>query len=440
MSKALLDEGKYQELDGIKIQQLPKDRQLEYVIQDTALAMKLSTYNNYEILDLMNSISIITKVPFERVCHTGVSNWWGKIIIDKIRSNECRAKLGGIEKQSYKGGHVIEPVVGYYKEPVYVLDVKSLYPMMMITNNISFETVNCECCKSDQKAKVSDDIMKLINEGLPVSKKRNENYWICKDPKYKGLVPRLLREYSSERFRQQNLGNNSMQLALKNLTNSIYGLFGSKFFKFSDYRVAELTTAFGRQTLAYMRYIAEEVYDFQVIYGDTDSIFITNIKTEIDINRFLAECSIVLQDIEIEISNAYTKTLILKKKHYIGIPQEQNKDPDIKGMEGIKSDRPLWINNLQKDFVDDLRYEKNPTIKLRNAYLDMEHGQVPIESLAIKTTLSKNPKDYVNNTFQRIIGYQANLLEGDSISYYKSTTKGGAHINPAFIRTLNTLR
>jgi DNA polymerase elongation subunit (family B) len=36
------------------------------------------------------------------------------------------------------------------------------------------------------------------------------------------------------------------------LINGIYGLFGSKFFGFSDYRVAELTTAFGRHTLEYM--------------------------------------------------------------------------------------------------------------------------------------------------------------------------------------------
>ena len=66
-----------------------------------------------------------------------------------------------------------------------------------------------------------------------------------------------------------------MQLALKNLINGVYGLFGSEFFEFSDYRVAELTTAFGRQTLQHMQHIAEEVYGLKVIYGDTDSIFVT---------------------------------------------------------------------------------------------------------------------------------------------------------------------
>jgi hypothetical protein len=40
---------------------------------------------------------------------------------------------------------------------------------------------------------------------------------------------------------------------------------------------------------------------------------------------------------------------------------DSSKEPDIKGMEGKKSDRPAWINQLQKEFVDDLRYDRNPT-------------------------------------------------------------------------------
>jgi DNA polymerase elongation subunit (family B) len=96
-------------------------------------------------------------------------------------------------------------------------------------------------------------------------------------------------------------------------------------------------------------------------YGDTDSIFVTGIHKENDINKFLAECSIVLEDIDIEVSKVYKRTIITKKKHYIGIHQDSSKEPDIKGMEGKKSDRPAWINQLQKEFVDDLRYDRNPT-------------------------------------------------------------------------------
>ena len=245
---------------------------MQYVTQDANLVMKLSKHNNYEILDLMNAISMITELPFDRVCHTNVSTWWTNII--KREVGEPKQQF--ITKKSYTGGYVIEPTKGYYQKPVYVLDVKSLYPTMMINNNISFDTVNCDCCKDDPDAKVSAEIMDIINEGLTEEEKRDQTYWICK--KKIGIIPKLLSKFREERFRQQELGNTSMQLALKNLINGIYGLFGTDFFEFADYRVAELTTAFGRKVLQYMKETAKEVYNFEVIYGDTDSIFVTNIN------------------------------------------------------------------------------------------------------------------------------------------------------------------
>ncbi len=63
-----------------------------------------------------------------------------------------------------------------------------------------------------------------------------------------------------------------------------------------------------------MKHIAEEVYGFKVIYGDTDSIFVTNAKSERAINKFLAECSIVLEDMEIELLSIYKKLLLIEKK------------------------------------------------------------------------------------------------------------------------------
>ena len=167
VSKAILVEGKFEELDGQQIQELPKEKQLQYVCQDAVLVMKLLKHNNFEIFDLMNAISLITNVSFDKVCHTGISSWWNKILNDKISNGECRLlTLDAKErktKKKYKGGHVIDPVAGYYykdNQMVYVLDVKSLYPTMMINNNISFDTVNCSCCKDNPDAKVPEEIIK----------------------------------------------------------------------------------------------------------------------------------------------------------------------------------------------------------------------------------------------------------------------------------------
>ena len=345
---------------------------------------------------------LLPNLPFDRVCHTGISTWWTNII--KREVGEPKQQL--LQKKSYTGGYVIEPTKGYYQQPVYVLDVKSLYPTMMINHNISFDTVNCDCCKDDPEAKVSAEIMDIINEGLTKEEKRDQTYWICK--KKIGIIPKLLSKFRDERFRQQELGNTSMQLALKNLINGIYGLFGTDFFEFADYRVAELTTAFGRKVLQYMKETAKEVYGFDVIYGDTDSIFVTNITNTELIDKFITECWIV-DEVDVEVDKVFTKFLITKKKHYIGIYEDPNKEPEIKGMEGIKSDRPPWIQKLERQFALDLKNNINPVVNLQKEYRRMEEGQVPIEELQIKLVLQKNPEEYPENSLQRRISLEKGM-------------------------------
>jgi DNA polymerase elongation subunit (family B) len=431
VSQSILKEGKYDNLKGSDILNVPKEKLMKYVTQDANLVMKLSKYNNYEILDLMNAISLITDIPFDRVCHTGISTWWTKILSEELQKSDSINKQFTINKIEYSGGYVIEPKKGYYQKPVYVLDVKSLYPTMMINNNISFDTVNCYCCKDDNEAKVSKEIMDSINESLSEEKKRKQTYWICK--KKIGIIPKLLSKFRDERFKQQELGNTSMQLALKNLINGLYGLFGTDFFAFADYRVAELTTAFGRKVLQYMRETAREVYDFEVIYGDTDSIFVTNITNVDSIDKFITECWIV-DEVDVEVDKVFTKFLITKKKHYIGIYDDTNKEPEIKGMEGIKSDRPSWIQKIERQFALDLKNNINPLANLHKEYRKMEEGQIPIEEIQIKLVLQKSPEEYPENSLQRRLSLEKGdeLQQGDSIIYYKSNKIGGGTTNPSF--------
>jgi DNA polymerase elongation subunit (family B) len=428
VSQAILKEGKFGNLKGSDFQNNNKSKEtiLQYVSKDAILVMKLSQYNNYEILDLMNAISKITGLNFDRVCHTGISTWWTNIIKREIGEVTQQQFL---TKKSYTGGYVIEPTKGYYQQPVYVLDVKSLYPTMMINHNISFDTVNCDCCKGNPNGKVSSEIMNIINKNLTEEDKRDQTYWICK--KKTGIIPKLLSKFREERFRQEELGNTSMQLALKNLINSIYGLFGTDFFEFADYRVAELTTAFGRKVLQYMRETAKEVYGFDVIYGDTDSIFVTNITNRDSIDKFITECWIV-DEVDVEVDKVFTKFLITKKKHYIGIYEDPSKEPEIKGMEGIKSDRPTWIQKMEKQFTLDLKNNLDPVVNLRKEYRRMEEGQVPLEELQIKLVLQKNPHEYQENSLQRRLSLEkGNVHQGDSIIYYKSNKIGGGTINPS---------
>jgi DNA polymerase elongation subunit (family B) len=56
----------------------------------------------------------------------------------------------------------------------------------MINNNISFETVNCNCCVNKKEASVSIGIEEIMDQDLSSNQsKKQTSYWICKDPYYR---------------------------------------------------------------------------------------------------------------------------------------------------------------------------------------------------------------------------------------------------------------
>src|SRR5918994_6176591 len=121
------------------------------------------------------------------------------------------------------------------------------------------------------------------------------------------------------------------------MLNGTYGLFANKLFEFADYRVSELTTAFGRDTLHSMKELASSPkYGFDVIYGDTDSIFIVDAQSKAHVEAFLAEWNSAVKDVQIELVYTARKLLLRGKKHYILVTDKIIS----KGNEGKKSDRP----------------------------------------------------------------------------------------------------
>jgi DNA polymerase I len=244
-----IDAGKYKGHTGANFLTLPIDEQKKHVLKDAELVMLLSRHNNGEVLDAMMAISELTGLDFEKVCRTGLSTRWAVIFDSIVSRGVCEAPAllsPNRQKQeptefSYIGGRVLQPKKGLYHNLI-VVDVASLYPTMAVLHNISFDTVNCECCKSDSASRISSDITKEC--------KIEKEYWICRQKE--GAFPKKLRIFKEERLKQKKLGNNVKQLALKILINGGYGVFGNHYFKYYDSRVAELTTAFGRYTLSKM--------------------------------------------------------------------------------------------------------------------------------------------------------------------------------------------
>ena len=140
--------------------------------------------------------------------------------------------------------------------------------------------------------------------------------------------------------------------------------------------------------------------NFTVLYGDTDSLFVNGIKSKEDIIKFIDECKRKLK-IDVSHEKTFRKLILVSKKHYIGILSDPSKEPIIKGMEGIKSDRPEFIQTVFREMINDIKNDTNPIPKLKQAIDELESRQVPAEKLSISLTLNKNPQEYANDCLQK---------------------------------------
>jgi DNA polymerase, archaea type len=434
VSKALLGHGKYKDLSGKDFKRLPIEEQLEYSLRDSQLVMELSSHNDFEVLDAMLAISETTGLDFELVCKTNLSKWWSAIFDKMVKNGECQPHTPrSFSGTCYDGAEVLVPKQGFYRDVV-IVDAISLYPSVAITYTISFDTVNCTCCKNDPRARIT-----LGSEFLKDCKfiKRGD-YWICRQKI--GAFPKKLKLFKAERLKQKKLGNNSKQLALKILINGAYGCFGFTGYPYYDPRVAELITAYGRQTLSKMLETARKL-GFEIIYGDTDSLFLHNPDKE-SLSKFKDSCYGDL-DIELEIKNTYSNFILSSgKKHYLGygVSDKGKEVLDIVGFEGNKNDRPELVNNAFKQLVDDvIKRGIDPIPNLRNAISDLEEApsKVNPELLKISKVLGENPEDYKSQSCQAAkIGNSLGVRKGDLIQYYYSNIKKTGKswsVNPADI-------
>jgi DNA polymerase elongation subunit (family B) len=205
--------------------------------------------------------------------------------------------------------------------------------------------------------------MDEINERLQKKGLANriEPYWICEQRN--GAFPTKLKKLLRQRERYHQLVNQertkpkeqqqkelinyyeARQLALKLLANAGYGAFARKEFAYSDYRVSEIITGYGRLIHKQMEKLGFERYGFQTVFGFTDSIFIrhaaaTNTTTKDSskehITKFLEDCQHQL-NVKIEHKNRFLFTIIFDKKNrYIAWTGNPEDRPILKNLDGYE--------------------------------------------------------------------------------------------------------
>ena len=304
------------------------------------------------------------------------------------------------------GGYVKEVKEGM-SEWVMSFDLNSLYPNIIIQNNMSPETlVPHSFIKDCFPNRILDE--KEFPSDIDLCRAGNGSVY-RKD--IKGIIPEIVEELYAKRVEVKNKmiegkkalekdkdnkalirevsRNETLQWAVKILLNSLYGAMANKYFRYYDPQIAEGVTLTGQTVIQWAERAVNEVLcgffkdedeKDRVIAIDTDSVYIT--ATDI-IEKFKPNDPVHFLDkfgekvIEsalskafdkyAEISNAYDNRMVMKreaiadrgiwtaKKRYIlnvhnneGV---QYSEPKIKmmGIEAIKSSTPEVCRDAMKE-------------------------------------------------------------------------------------------
>ena len=219
------------------------------------------------------------------------------------------------------------------------------------------------------------------------------------------------------------------QLGAKLFANAGFGLFGNEYFKYSNYQVAECITAEGRRMHKEMEKKGQsEPYNFKVIFGFTDSTFISD-ATEDRIHEFIKDCKVNL-GIAVELKNMFTNSIFYgKKNRFVAWTGLEKDESIIKGLDGLADSNPLWVRRWFKNIVDEII--KKPNTKfgmvprvLKEAFDELEEISNDKSRIEKELKFTHRLKKYIYEYTEHVrTGIIARLLgkdKGDIIHWYET--------------------
>ncbi|PTB70497.1 zeta catalytic subunit of dna polymerase [Trichoderma citrinoviride] len=262
---------------------------------------------------------------------------------------------------------VMEPQSAFYSSPLVVLDFQSLYPSVMIAYNYCYSTFLGRITDWRGKSKMGfseyrrqDGLLTLLAKHINIAP---NGMMYVKPEVRKSLLAKMLTEILETRIMvksgmkqdrddktlQQLLNNR--QLALKLLANVTYGYTSASFSgRMPCSEIADSIVQTGRETLeratAYIHSV--ERWGAEVVYGDTDSLFIYLKGRSRDeafaIGQEIAQAITERnpKPVKLKFEKVYHPCVLLAKKRYVGYKYE-SKDQvkpefDAKGIETVRRD------------------------------------------------------------------------------------------------------
>jgi DNA polymerase I len=448
ISEALLNDTKY-EFEG-DISELSIDKLATYCMKDADLTFRLTSFNDNLLIKLLIVISRIGRMSMDDIARFGVNQWIRGMMYyehrhqnaliprrDELQAKGTASTTAIIKEKKYRGGLVVEPTLGIHFN-VIVVDFASLYPSIIKVHNLSYETVNCphQSCKNDSSQRIPET-----------------SHWTCKEKR--GLTSLLIGSLRDLRVKyykylskdkaltaEERQLYNVVSQAIKVILNASYGVMGAEIFPLYCLPVADATAAIGRSTTTKTIEKCKEI-GIDVIYGDTDSLFLRN-PSPTNVDRISAWARSNL-GVDLEIDKQYRYIVFSElKKNYLGVLSDGT--VDVKGLTGKKSHTPPFIRrafysildilskvNSERDF--ETAKEKIKNIIQENAK-NLDLGLITQEDLSFNVMVNKSPSKYGKRIFLGSNdGSGSRSLEGKQVEVASNFKGLPQHIKAAKLLT-----
>jgi len=321
----------------------------------------------------------------------------------------------------YAGAIVLKPKPGIH-EKVAVLDFSSMYPNIMIANNLSPDTyVKPQEPEPSCGVNTAPEVKHKFRKEPPGFYKRVLSNLI----EARDEIKAKLKDLSPESPQYKVL--NAREMAVKTVTNACYGYAGWVGARWYIRPVAEATAAWGRHTIKHTIDLAKKS-GLNVIYGDTDSVFV---EYEAEGVERLLEAVKDKVGLEIKPDKVYEPVLFTEaKKRYAGLLPDGRLD--IVGLEVVRGDWAESAKKVQEGVIEIILKEKSvdDAVKFVQEYINnLKSKKVPYTDLIIWKTLTKPVEEYKVNaphvtaakTLSRL-GWE--LAPGEKVGYVIKVGEG----------------
>ena len=464
----------YKDIKPMSLTRSGREKLAVYCVKDSWLPVKLCV----KLSKITNAISLsnVTGAPIHAVLYRGQQIRVMNLLVRFVKEQPIRYFLPNQmitrpDDVDVQGAFVLDPVPGFYNDPVICLDFASLYPSIMCANNMCYSTIltrqearrlNLSFDGPDPEVIAIRDFESPEGGEFKLIDKEDDVCFV-QEKKRKGILPIVLQTLLAERKRYKrkkkeakNKTQRSVydghQLALKICANSVYGFTGATIGYLPEPRITSSVTKRGRAMLYETKYNVEKNFaGTKVVYGDTDSVFVHlapslckgNTSEELvkraeeigtEMGKFCTKVFRKPNDLEYE--KCYLPFLLVKKKRYCGKKYEEGTVKiDTKGLESTRRDFAPLVSSTMKKMLNTLMETRDVQAckdYYRSQLAKLARGDVSLEEITMSKQITKPLKSYANPMAHVVLArrLQKELPEalapkvGDRINYVISRHGG----------------